>query len=223
LALLHFAYGFNPIQLVSRYSPMTGYHRREIESHLAGCAAESMRATGPLVQEALRALRCDTGWQGRDPDEADVLAKQFVLCLLRDFTPAQSLGRQGEFPYHLVLSSLLPDAGWSSSELATLLRGEPLSKGLEQTGLAWLTPLLSGLDDLGGWLGHVRAQALLQRLEAVTKYFEEEPARQQQLLSKITAEWTANAHDLAMQAYIRAAGMLRFATNPSQALFLILD
>ena len=116
-------------------------------------------------------MRYDQAWIGLDPDEADRDAKCFVIALIADCAAVPSLGRPDEAPLHVVLETLLPDAGWGASDVACLMRGDGFGGYLHAVGLAALSPTLTGLADMIGWVSHARAQALLAELAAVESYF----------------------------------------------------
>ena len=168
-------------------------------------------------------MRYSKEWLDDASDEAGLEAKRFVICLLAVCVAVPSLGRQDEPSYHVVLKALLADAGWTRSDMEILLRGQSLSSYLNYAGLRSFATLLSGLDDLGGWLGYEDTQQLQKKLEEVRRYFDKESSRHAAVLSRIFAPWQESASILAKGAYQRAWDMLNHVNSPNRALFLVLD
>jgi hypothetical protein len=223
MAQLHFAYCFDPIAFALPFAGFAGQSADQLPARLKNQALAAVDQPTATLHEALIAVRYCSDWLGNDPEEADLTAKAFLLCLLAQCVAVPSLGRQNEPPHHVVLKALLVDAGWDSPDIDSLLRGDDLSSYLDDAGLESLSPLLTGLDDLGGWLGYQRAKKLEAELAKVEAYFEREVKSQETILAGIYPPWRENAGSMAKQAYRRAQSMLNEVSNPHRALFLILD
>ena len=224
MAQLHFAYGLDAKAFAGPFLALSGQNRGALlSSSLKSSAARAIEHATDTLREALVAVRYSKEWLDDASGEADLEAKRFVICLLAVCVAVPSLGRQDEPSYHVVLKALLADAGWTMSDVEILLRGQSLSSFLNYAGLRSLATLLTGLDDLGGWLGYEDTRQLQKKLEEVRRYFDNQSSRHAAILSRIFAPWQESASILAKGAYQRAWDMLNHVNSPDRALFLVLD
>ncbi|MCP3750880.1 hypothetical protein [Pseudomonas sp. SBB6] len=219
MAILHYCYVFDTTTL----STFANETPEQIVAHLHADAVAAVAKQTPALTEALTALRFSPSWINGDREEADVAAKQWVICLLAHSRQVPSLGREAEPPYHLILKLLLEDAGWSNDSITLLLHGEPLGTLLTFAGRDDLKPLFSGLEDRGGWLSHAQASTLLAQLEASRGYLLNEHARHAQILHDVTIGQAQRIPALTLAAWSRALEMLNSLTSPRESLFLLLD
>jgi len=223
MAVLHFAYSFDATAFAQRLHALSTVSLSEQIVNLQGEAQAAVHHPSKSLQEALVAVRHSSNWENDDSAESDQTAKRFLICLLEKCVVVPSLGRQHEPPHHLVLQTLLPEAGWSSSDVRQLIEGEPLSGFLNENGLHSLLPLLAGLDDRGGWLGHERATRFLAKLSKTRTDFIEGEQHYSTKLGQIVPGWVDQADSIVRQAYLRAEAMLHEVDDPNRALFLVRD
>ena len=222
MAVLHFAYSFDANVLAQRLHALSTVSLSEQIAKLQREAQAAVHHPSKSLQEALVAVRHSRNWENDDSEESDQAAKRFLICLLEKCVIVPSLGRQHEPPHHLVLQTLLTEAEWSSSDVRQLIEGEPLSGFLNENGLHSLLPLLSGLDDRGGWLGHERATRFLAKLSKTKSNFIE-GGHYSTKLAQIVPGWAEQADSIVRQAYLRAEAMLHEVNYPNRALFLVRD
>ncbi len=200
MARLHFAYTFNPVAFADSFRGVASRGEPEFAKELLVRSRAALRSPDATLREALEAVRYSDDWLDDDSDEDDLHAKRFLICLLEKCASAPSLGRSGEPLYYLGLDPVPGMPEWGSSELHSLLHGDTLNSYLESAGLSAILPWLSGLNDLGGWLGFEHASALKAKLGK-----------------------TGIAHAFTREARLRACNMLNEINDSNRALFLVLD
>jgi hypothetical protein len=222
MAVLHFAYTFDTDVFARQIQDISRAGVQMQLTYLQQQASAIVRTPSATLQEALVAVRYSSRWIENDPEEADLPAKHFLLCLLSHCTAVPSLGREGEPSYHTVLAAILGAAGWTSADIRRLLRGMPLSHYLDFSCLEGISGALTGLDDLGGWLEYKHTVMLKRELLAVKPYFDWD-MKYRAMLEQILPGWKTEARNIANQAYLRAQEMLGVIRDSHQALFMVLD
>jgi len=222
MAVLHFAYRFDPVPLFSGLRECFSADGAVVHSALHHRAALALRDMPTAGQEALIALRYGDTWLCDDDDEADLEEKWWMLCLMHHFCAVPSLGREG-MAHHVILKAVLPGLGVIEDEVKTLVSGYDLKTLIAQAPYDIAPDALPGLGDFGGWLSVAQIEKIKDRLASVEMPFTHPSSDQRDVLAKIYLPWAENAEHVCRDAFDAAMAMLDGALEHQNALFLVLD
>lgn len=227
MALIHRAFTFDVDKLERKLQPAIVNGRLEPLA-LFQLAVQVVEKASSSTIQVLDWLRFDQDWLNIS-DTQTMRSHLWSLINLADLlSPSPSLS-DNHLGSYSVLKLILPLAGWSDTDVNTMIVGSPLS-----TLLKILNDSLSEDDYVAskqlhgyGWISLEEVQNLLYKLKQSEGYFlnqvEESSQKILQWTEASSATLKEDSKNLLRYAYADGINMLQASVSKQQPLFLTLD